>query len=359
MGDAPAGETWVLLVVKQANTNFVYYDPIAGHTYPSIGDNAPGYSHIIVCSSEELPPPSGWACVDGSVEFIEDATDFEGTLYDTEEEAANDPACAEEPPSGWACVDGSVEFIEDATDFEGTLYDTEEEAANDPACAEVQAAIFVTVTGECQVLDSGPAGVIEVNVSVAGGADVTIRDSEGAVIATLSEDGTVTVPQGRTYTWEATQNEGFQFPEGYENTGTIDIGTCDEVLASIVVTVSGSCVLVGDGGQGNIEVGISVAGGATVVVRNASDTVVGTFTGDGTAEVPEGATYTWEATANEGFEFPSGTATSGSITIETCSNPETLPFTGPEDLWMAPLAALLMAAGAFLVRGSRRFGEHT
>ena len=138
MPAAPEGEDWVLLVVKQGTTNFVYYDPVAGHTYPSVGENAPGYSHIIVCSAEEPPPPpSGWACVDGQVEFIEDATEFDGTLYETEEAAANDPACAEEPPSGWACIDGEVQFIEDATEFEGTLYETEEEAANDPACSQV------------------------------------------------------------------------------------------------------------------------------------------------------------------------------------------------------------------------------
>jgi len=49
----PDGEDWVLLVVKQADTNWVFYDPIAGHAYPSVGDNAPGFSHIIVCSVAE------------------------------------------------------------------------------------------------------------------------------------------------------------------------------------------------------------------------------------------------------------------------------------------------------------------
>jgi LPXTG-motif cell wall-anchored protein len=49
----PADRDWVLLVVKQGDTNFVYYDPVAGHTYPSDGPNAPGHSHIIVCSAPE------------------------------------------------------------------------------------------------------------------------------------------------------------------------------------------------------------------------------------------------------------------------------------------------------------------
>jgi hypothetical protein len=50
MPAAPAGEEWVLLVVKQATSNFVYFDPVGGHSYPSTGPQAPGYSHLIVCS---------------------------------------------------------------------------------------------------------------------------------------------------------------------------------------------------------------------------------------------------------------------------------------------------------------------
>ena len=42
MPAAANGETWVLLVVKQATTNFVYYDPIGGHPYPSAGETGPG-----------------------------------------------------------------------------------------------------------------------------------------------------------------------------------------------------------------------------------------------------------------------------------------------------------------------------
>lgn len=52
MPSAPDGESWVLLVVKQATWNYVYYDPTGGHTYPSTGDQSPGYSHAIVCSAE-------------------------------------------------------------------------------------------------------------------------------------------------------------------------------------------------------------------------------------------------------------------------------------------------------------------
>ncbi|HEX9847330.1 MAG TPA: hypothetical protein VGB33_02815 [Acidimicrobiia bacterium] len=56
MPSPPSGQVWVLLDVKQATTNYVYYDPVAGHSYPSLGQQAPGYSHIIVCYAPEPPP---------------------------------------------------------------------------------------------------------------------------------------------------------------------------------------------------------------------------------------------------------------------------------------------------------------
>ena len=54
LGDPPSGKVWVLLVVKQATTNYIYYDPVSGHSYPSTGSQSPGYSHIIVCYGD--PP---------------------------------------------------------------------------------------------------------------------------------------------------------------------------------------------------------------------------------------------------------------------------------------------------------------
>ena len=53
MPPEPVGRDWVLVVIKQGIVNYVYYDPAAGHSYPSLGPNAPGYSHVIVCSVAE------------------------------------------------------------------------------------------------------------------------------------------------------------------------------------------------------------------------------------------------------------------------------------------------------------------
>ena len=119
-----------------------------------------------------------------------------------------------------------------------------------------------------------------------------------------------------------------------------------------MVTVAGTCVVDGDEGEGVISVTISVAGGATVVVSDSDGSVVGTFTQDGSVTVPEGAVYTWTATPSAGFEFPAGSATSGSVTIATCSSPDVLPFTGVESDGLFKLGFLLLAAGLVVVTGN-------
>jgi hypothetical protein len=131
----------------------------------------------------------------------------------------------------------------------------------------------------------------------------------------------------------------------------------DEVMASILVTIGGDCAVVGDDGVGEITVTMSVAGGADVVVRDADGNLVDTFDSDGSVEVPEGEVYTWEATANEGFEFPPGFDPTGSVSIETCSNPEVLPFTGPVNGTLVPLGTALIGAGLAILFSMRRREE--
>lgn len=121
------------------------------------------------------------------------------------------------------------------------------------------------------------------------------------------------------------------------------------VGASIVVTVGGSCVVNGDEGSGLISVTVSVADGATVVVSDSNGGVVGTFSADGSVTVPEGAVYSWVATPSDGFEFPAGFASSGTITIPTCSTPTVLPFTGVYADQLATLGFILLAAGVLVM----------
>jgi hypothetical protein len=243
------------------------------------------------------------------------------------------------PNTGFAFPDGFVS--------EGSL--DIEDCGDD----EVLASILYTVDGVCHATDE--VGVINVTVSVAGGAEVVVSNSAGEVVGTLTQDGTLTVPDGDTYTWVATPAPGFVFPPGTSATGSLTIGDCaDEVLASIVVTVGSVCDLVGDEGVGRITVTMSVAGGADVVVRNSDGDVVGTLSGDGTIQVPEGDVYTWAATPNPGFEFPAGFDSTGSVTVETCSNPAELPFTGLHSDEVAALGILMLIVGGFALLTSSR-----
>ena len=140
-----------------------------------------------------------------------------------------------------------------------------------------------------------------------------------------------------------------------------DVVTCtftnlqQEVAASVLVTVGGSCTTNEDGtGTGTIDVTMSVSGGATVAIKS-GNTTVGTLTDDGTVTVPIGQTYTWEATPNEGFEFPAGFVSSGTVTVEDCT--ETLPLTGIDSDRLFGISILLLGAGAMLVFTSRRREE--
>jgi hypothetical protein len=140
-----------------------------------------------------------------------------------------------------------------------------------------------------------------------------------------------------------------------------DVVTCTfinsqpEVQASVLVTVDGSCTTNDDGsGTGTVTVVVSVDGGATVVIKSGADTIA-TFTEDGSVEVPIGQTYTWEATPSEGFEFPPGFVSSGTVDVVDCT--EVLPFTGIDTERLLGLSILLLGAGVMLVVASRGRGK--
>lgn len=183
--------------------------------------------------------------------------------------------------------------------------------------------------------DSGDLtpGTYSVNESVPSGwrlVSATCDDQSSVDAIDLSEGETVTC----TFLNE-------QSPD--------DVLIPDDVLASIVVTVSAVCEVDGDLGVGRISVGVSVDGGADVLIRNSAGDVLASVSSDAAVTVPEGATYSWEAIPNEGFEFPAGSATSGTLSVDTCSDLETLPFTGPENASLVWVATALVAAGLMIV----------
>ena len=65
--------------------------------------------------------------------------------------------------------------------------------------------------------------------------------------------------------------------------------------------------------------------------------------------VPDDATYSWSATPSEGFEFPPGSPTSGTVSVEDCV--ETLPFTGIESPIYGVFGALLIGLGSVVLDG--------
>lgn len=219
--------------------------------------------------------------------------------------------------------------------------------------SEVDASVIVTVTPGCVITGAGPSGQVSVTMSVAGGAEVVVSDSSSQVVGSLTQDGTIDVAPGGTYTWEATPAAGFVFPPGFVASGSVTVDDCAEVGASILVTVGSTCTVSGTAGIGRVNVTMSVAGGANVVVRDSGGDIVGNLSADGSIEVPEGDVYTWVATANPGFEFPAGFASTGSVTVETCSNPDVLPFTGVDSDALAALGIVLLFAGGLTLLTGR------
>jgi hypothetical protein len=215
---------------------------------------------------------------------------------------------------------------------------------------EVDAAIVVAVAGGCEVVDGEPVGQVTASIPVPGGAEIVITDSDGEVVETFTEDGTVTVPEGQ-YTWEATPADGFVFPEGFESSGTLTV-ICDQVLASIVVTVGSECEVIDGEGVGRVAVVMSVAGGADVVIEDSNGDIVGSLDRDGTVTVPDGASYTWAATPAEGFEFPAGTPDNGIVNIDFCSGPEVLPFTGFDNDRFALVGVVMLLGGGLTLLAS-------
>lgn len=126
----------------------------------------------------------------------------------------------------------------------------------------------------------------------------------------------------------------------------------DEVEAAIVVDVDTTCTVVDENSVGELVISVSVDGGATVVVRDSDGDVVATVTEDARIDAEPGATYTWQATPSEGFEFPAGSAASGTVTVEDCV--ASLPFTGANDFGLAFLAAALVLTGSAVLYSERK-----
>jgi hypothetical protein len=180
--------------------------------------------------------------------------------------------------------------------------------------------------------------------------------STSAPTTTSTSEATTTTTEATTTTTEATTTTT------EESTTSTEPEVPSQVGALVFVTVEGICEVDGVKGEGKISISVSVDDAATVVVRNSNGSVVANVSSDAVITVPEGATYTWEATPNEGFEFAEDFVSSDEVEIETCTKDEVkdlevLPFTGIETDSLAAIAAVLSAIGLLVLLAVRRVEE--
>jgi hypothetical protein len=298
------------------------------------------------------------------------------------------------PPSGWACVEGEAVFIEDATDFEGTLYETEAEAWDDPGCQEVLAATTFTIGATCALGEAGPSfaisgnlgegltltvagetvdssGAFSIAVGGAGSFAYSVSLDDGFVLAEGSppaagsvvvEDCTVPPPPSG---WVCEAGEAVFLPDTTGFVGTVyesqaealEDPECQSVLAATTFTIGGVCTLVGD--VASFRISGSLGEGLTLTV--AGQTVT---TSPFSVAVGSAGSYPYSVTLDEGFELAVGSpAAAGTILIQDCSSDteidevDELPFTGIDAGALAVASMALLGTGAMMLMSSGRREE--
>ena len=262
-------------------------------------------------------------------------------------------------PEGWALVSASCD-------------DGSDPSAIDVSAGETVTCTFVngelsTITVMKETLPVDPAD----DTTFAFSGDLSGDLGDGESVSATVEPGTYETTEIQEPDWtlisiacdEGATGDVTSLSAAYE-VGYGDDLTCtftnveNQVLAAVLVTVSSSCIPDGDSGVGRITVDMSVDGAATVVVRDSDGDVVGTLTAAGTLTVPEGDTYTWEATTSEGFEFPVDFDPAGELSISECSEPEVLPFTGIDTETAMATAVMMLISGMLIVLLVRRSEQH-
>jgi hypothetical protein len=217
LGNPPDGYVWRLLVVKAGNDhNDLYWNPTPGAEYAATGQGAGGWSHVIEC---RRPVP------DSTTSTSEPTTTTSEPTTTTSEPTTT----TSEPTTTTSTT-------------QPTTTTTEGPTTSTTIPTSVRALVFVSVDGTCTVDSNKGQGEIETSISVDNAATVVIRNSNGSVVATETSDAVVTVPEGATYTWEASPNEGFEFATDFVSSGEVEIETCtpDEVKDLEVLPFTGA-----------------------------------------------------------------------------------------------------------------------
>jgi len=302
--------------------------------------------------------------------------------------------CTPPPPSGWACVGGEVVFIEDATDFEGTLYDTQGEALEDPACQDVAASTTFTIGGDCALGEAGAAftisgnlgegltltvagqtvdstGAFSIAVGGAGSYDYEVSLDDGFVLAegSPSSEGAIVIedctppPPPSGWVCEAGEAVFLADTTGFEGTvydsqaEALEDPDCQDVMAATTFTIGGTCALVGD--EASFTISGSLGEGLTLTV--AGETIT---TSPFSVDVSAAGSYPYSVTLDEGFELAVGSpAASGTILIQDCTSDDEvddvdeLPFTGIDPGVLALASMALLGTGTMMLRSSRKLEE--
>jgi hypothetical protein len=95
--------------------------------------------------------------------------------------------------------------------------------------------VHVTVQGSCVLDGNAGNGLLSIDISDAGGAEVAIYDGAD-LVTTLTSSGSVSVPEGHTYTWKASSSDGFALTGATE--GSVNVDDCTR---SISIDVAGVC----------------------------------------------------------------------------------------------------------------------
>lgn len=273
------------------------------------------------------------------------------------------------------------------TDFEPVIQVPEENQGQEcsvVAHAQNQTSVhpdndLLVTSGSSQVVipdvEAEPGGTVEgegtlvlgttIVVSLRMGPDGVFSAGFDVIVDCPPDETTTTTTDVTTTTTEATTTTTEVTTTSTEVTTTTTIATTtsttipEEVMALVFVTVDGECVVEDGRGHGEIAVTVSVDDAATVVIRDGDDDVVATVTQDSEVTVPEGDTYTWEASTSEGFEFAEDFVSTGEVDIEECTpteveDLEVLPFTGIETEGLAGIAAVLSMIGFLVILATRR-----
>jgi hypothetical protein len=233
LGNPPQGYMWRLLVVKAGNDhNDLYWNPTPGGEYAATGQGAGGWSHVIEC---RRPVPD-------TTTSTTEATTSTSAPTTTSTSAPTTTSTTEATTTTTEATTTTTEATTTTTVEDTTSTTEESPPTTEPEVpSEVGALVFVTVEGICEVDGAKGEGEITVSVSVDDAATVVIRNSNGGVVGSVTSDAVITVPEGATYTWEATPNEGFEFAEDFVSSDEVEIETCtpDEVKDLEVLPFTG------------------------------------------------------------------------------------------------------------------------